>query len=127
MKFKLDENFGSRTQELFRAVGHSVDTVRDEALQGCSDRQLFESCRREARCLVTMDLDFADVVRFPPAESGGLVVVRPPRNLTLSTLEGLIQQFLSALTQISLEGQLWIVEPGRIRIHQGEGGAGTWM
>jgi hypothetical protein len=28
MKFKLDENFGTRTQELFRAAGHDVQTVR---------------------------------------------------------------------------------------------------
>ncbi|MBU1299684.1 MAG: DUF5615 family PIN-like protein [Bacteroidetes bacterium] len=34
MKFKLDENFGARTQELFRAAGYEVNTVRDEGLQG---------------------------------------------------------------------------------------------
>ena len=34
MKFKLDENFGSRTQHLFRAEGHDVETVRSQGLDG---------------------------------------------------------------------------------------------
>lgn len=42
MKFKLDENFGTRTQQLFRAAGHGVQTVRDEELQGTSDQHLYE-------------------------------------------------------------------------------------
>ena len=36
MKFKLDENFGIRTQQLFRAAGHDVQTIRGQRLQGCS-------------------------------------------------------------------------------------------
>ena len=34
MKFKLDENFGTRTQELFRTLGHDVETVRSQNMQG---------------------------------------------------------------------------------------------
>jgi predicted nuclease of predicted toxin-antitoxin system len=67
MKFKLDENFGSRTQQLFQAYGHDVQTVRMQGLQGSSDMHLFEVCRVEQRCMVTLDLDFADVLRFPPS------------------------------------------------------------
>lgn len=39
MKFKLDENFGRRTQSLFRARGHDVQTVIEEGLAGVSDRR----------------------------------------------------------------------------------------
>ncbi len=117
MKFKLDENFGTRTQRIFRAAGHDVQTVREQGLQGCSDRHLYEVCCSERRCLVTLDLDFADVVRFPPAETGGIVVIRVPRNPSLRLLEQLIKQFLQALVETSMNGHLWIVEVGRIRIH----------
>ena len=121
MKFKLDENFGTRTQQLFRAAGHDVQTVRDEDLQGSSDQYLYEFCRTEQRCLVTLDWDFADVIRFPPNQTGGIVVIRVPRNPSLSLVERLIRQFLRMLTQMSVEKQLWIVEVGRIRVHQLEG------
>ena len=75
-------------------------------------------CQTEQRCLVTLDLDFTDVVRFPPEQTGGIVVVRVPRNPSLTLLEQLVRQFLQTLTQMSVKEQLWIVEVGRIRIHQ---------
>ena len=132
MKFKLDENFGTRTQQLFRAAGHDVQTVRDEELQGSSDQYLYEICSlrsptpsaygcTEQRCLVTLDLDFADIIRFPPDQASGIVVIRVPRNPSLSLLERLIRQFLQILTEMSVDKQLWIVEVGRIRMHQSEG------
>lgn len=48
MKFKLDENFGTRTQNTFEASGHDVQTVRQEALEGASDTWLFEVCAFES-------------------------------------------------------------------------------
>ncbi|MFZ3091454.1 MAG: DUF5615 family PIN-like protein [Nitrospirota bacterium] len=120
MKFKLDENFGRRTQHIFRADGHDVQTVREEKLQGTSDHHLYEVCCAEQRCLVTLDMDFADIIRFPPAKAGGIVVIRVPKNPSLLLLEQLIHQFLQALTQMSVKNKLWIVEVGRIRIHQSE-------
>lgn len=120
MKFKLDENFGKRTQQIFQAGGNDVLTVRDQELQSCSDNQLYKVCCSEQRCLVTLDLDFADVTRFPPEKSGGIVVIRVPKNPSLALLEQLIRQFLQSLAQMSVDNSLWIVEIGRIRIHQTE-------
>ncbi|MBI5042792.1 MAG: DUF5615 family PIN-like protein [Nitrospirae bacterium] len=120
MRFKLDENFGRRTQHIFRAGGHDVQTVREEKLQGASDYHLYEVCCAEQRCLITLDLDFADIIRFPPAKAGGIVVIRVPKNPSLLLLEQIIHQFLKALTQMSVKNKLWIVEIGRIRIHQSE-------
>jgi predicted nuclease of predicted toxin-antitoxin system len=120
MKFKLDENFGTRTQRVFQSAGHDVQTVRDQTLQGCSDQHLYKVCCSERRCLVTLDLDFADVIRFPPAKGHGIVVIRIPRNPSLGLLEQLVRQFLQALTQMSVGKRLWIVEVGRIRVRQSE-------
>lgn len=120
MRFKLDENFGDRVARLFTAAGHDVATVAGERLHGCADRALWETCLREKRCLVTLDLDFADVTRFQPPPDTGVVVVRLPRNPTFLLLAGLVRDLLSALQAETLLGRLWIVEPGRIRIHQSE-------
>lgn len=79
---------------------------------------LYEICCKEKRCLVTLDLDFADVTRFPPSSSSGIVVIRTPGNPSFALLEQLVRQFLQALTQMPVEKKLWIVEVGRIRVHQ---------
>ena len=117
MKFKLDENFGRRTADLFVHAGHAIETVVEEGLGGASDRAVFEACRAEDRCLVSLDLDFSDVTRFPPHDSGGIAVIRCPRNPTPDQLNVMISRFLSALSTNEIVGRLWIIELTRIRVH----------
>jgi len=40
LKFKLDENFGARTQGLFQEAGHDVKTVLGQKLQECNDNTI---------------------------------------------------------------------------------------
>ena len=120
MKFKLDENFGTRTQKLFQDEGHNIQTVFAQKLQGCSDQQLYDVCCAEQRCLVTLDLDFADVIRFPPNRTKGIIVIRLSIHLSPSLLEQLVSQFLQTLRQMVPDKKLWIVEIGRIRIHESD-------
>jgi predicted nuclease of predicted toxin-antitoxin system len=122
VKIKLDENFGRRTQQIFLEAGHDVQTVLQEAIPGVSDQQLYEICLKEGRCLITLDLDFSNVLRFPPDPTSGIVVIRLPRNPTLSTLERLVRQFLQAASQMPVANKLWIVEAGRVRVHQTDTG-----
>ncbi|MBN2550891.1 MAG: DUF5615 family PIN-like protein [Anaerolineales bacterium] len=118
MKFKLDENFGTRTQKIFIDSGHDVQTVYQQGLRGVSDEQLYGICQLEQRCLVTLDLDFANVLRFSPDGSAGIVVIRLPENQRLPVLENLVRYFLRVVEQMPAAGQLWIVEVGRVRVHQ---------
>ena len=69
MKIKLDENLGGRSAAVFRQAGHDVLTVGDQRLRGADDRTLIDICRTEQRCLVTMDLDFANPFIFRPAQN----------------------------------------------------------
>ena len=39
-----------------------------QGLRGGADPTLAEICKRESRALVTLDLDFADIRTYPPAE-----------------------------------------------------------
>lgn len=118
MKFKLDENFGTSTQSIFQEAGHDVHTVYQEQLQGAIDQKIYQVCQKEQRCLVTLDLDFANVIRFPPDQTPGIVVMRMPKNPGMMTLKQLVRQFLRSLQQMPIDKRLWIVEMDRIRVHQ---------
>ena len=80
MKFKLDENLDARFASILVDTGHECDSVRAEGLGGKSDDELFTICAAEGRVLVTLDLDFADPLRFPPGKTAGIIVLRPHRN-----------------------------------------------
>ena len=76
MRLKLDENFGERCREVLAGAGHDVSTVAGEQMAGAADVDLLETCKREGRCLVTLDLDFSNPLRFPPSGYAGIAVVR---------------------------------------------------
>jgi predicted nuclease of predicted toxin-antitoxin system len=118
VKFKLDENLGSRTAELIGEFGHDVQTVFQEKLNGTDDVRLFEVCALEGRCLITLDLDFPDVLRFPPARGAGTAVLRLLRTVSLNLPTDLVRNLLAAIERESIAGRLWVVEAGRIRVHE---------
>jgi predicted nuclease of predicted toxin-antitoxin system len=117
VKFKLDENIGRRGLDLIRASGHDVMTVRDQGLRGVADEQLFEVCIAEGRALITLDRDFGQVLRFPPERSAGIIVLEIGPRATLQGILGRLRDLLEVVETRAVAGALWIVEPGRVRIH----------
>lgn len=119
MKIKLDENIGRRGLSLLKEAGHDVMTVVEQMLGGASDVKLFNVCAEEERVLVTLDHDFGQVLRFPPEKSPGLVILEPGTPLTPRALLDRLSDFLALAETQSPVGALWIVEPGRVRVHEG--------
>lgn len=96
MLCKLDENLPVEAADLLKTGGHECHTVFDEQLGGADDTSLYERCRREERVLLTLDLDFADIRTYPPAESAGIVVLRPEEPDRDRVLQ-LVRQILPAM------------------------------
>lgn len=94
MRLKLDENLSRNAAQALRRAGHDVATVPGQKLFGAEDGVLIETCHREGRCLVTLDLEFGNPLLFRPPDYPGIVVLRLPSRPTpqdlLDTLETLI-------------------------------------
>lgn len=117
MRLKLDENLDPRAVGILHGAGHDVVTVPDERLSGQSDAAVEAACRQEERCLVTLDLDFANVFAYPPERYSGLVVLRH-RKPTAAGVLNLVRQLTDWLERENPKHRLWIVEPGRLRVHE---------
>jgi hypothetical protein len=118
VRFKLDENLPAEIVELLGSHGHQVATVLEEGLSGEDDERIAEKARAEQRGIITADVDFANVRSYPPAQYAGIIVLRP-RPQGRRALLALARELPPLLRSQSPAGKLWIVEPGRLRIHQG--------
>lgn len=119
MRIKMDECLDARLAEILRRLGHDVRTIREQGLAGISDEELYRHCIEEGYVLVTLDKGFSNVLRYPPGPTPGIVVLRGPDDL-FPTMRVLMETFAQALEEgrYPLHGRLWIVEPGRMRIHE---------
>lgn len=120
MKLKLDENLGPRCAKLFLDAGHDCSTVWKQGLAGASDSSVIMHCRTEGRALITLDLDFANPLLFKPSANSGIAVLRQGTPASPKHLESLCLTLLNGLSRDILDGHLWIIELGRIRIYQEE-------
>ena len=76
MKFKIDENLPVDAVKTFQEAGYNTVSVLDQSLQGCSDKTLISVCKNENRILVTLDIDFANLLTYPPQEYAGIIMLR---------------------------------------------------
>ena len=118
MKLKIDENLPRECAEILRGGGFEADTVADESLTGAEDTAIAARCRAEDRVLITLDLDFANIRAYPPAEYAGIVVLRSKMQ-DKHTVLGLVSRIALVLANRTPAGELWIVEPDRIRFRTG--------
>jgi predicted nuclease of predicted toxin-antitoxin system len=118
MKLKLDENFGRRCIDILNNAGHDVATVTTQQMSGATDEAVIQTCHSESRCLVTLDLDFSNPLRFLPADYSGIAVIRLSGRARYSELLTAVNTFAKALETEPITGKLWIVEIGRIRIYR---------
>jgi predicted nuclease of predicted toxin-antitoxin system len=116
VRIKVDENIGAVGVNLLRESGHDVATVYEQGLSGSSDNRLFEVCVAEARTLITLDRDFGHVPRFPPEKTAGIVVLELGGSASLQLLRDRLNDFLAIASSRPVSGELWIVEPGRVKV-----------
>ncbi len=117
MRIKVDENIGRSGVDLLRQAGQDVMTVREQGLAGAADEVVFQACVAEGRTLITLDRDFGQVPRFPPKQTAGIVILELGGPASLRRLRDRLRDFLALAATRSVSGELWIIEPGRVRVH----------
>lgn len=116
-RFKLDENLPRDAGVLLNGLGHDAQSALDEHLGGEPDAKVIGISRKENRILVTLDLDFAHLGAYPPTDYPGIWVLRP-RSQSIGSILSLLRVAVSSLEVETVAQRLWIIEPGRIRIHE---------
>lgn len=119
MRLKLDENLGRSPQAALREAGHDVEHVHDEGLTGAKDERVWQQACAEGRMLVTLDLDFSDVRRFPSGSHPSIHLLRPRRRSRDAVLR-VISRLLAESFLDSAAGCLVVADERRTRIRRND-------
>jgi predicted nuclease of predicted toxin-antitoxin system len=116
VRFLLDANMPRSALQSLRAHGHDAVHVRDVGLGDAADALIAERARADNRALISRDLDFADVRRYPPGRATGIVVLRLPENWTAAQINRLLERFLSMRQLVEcIPGRLVMLDPRQVR------------
>ncbi len=117
MKIKLDENISCHLKPQLQRVGFAVFTAADEGLLGKSDVEVGAAAKSEGSILFTIDLEFADLRKFPLGTHPGIILFRPQSMGPLAT-NRFIVNFVKETDMTALSGCTVIVDPTRVRIRR---------
>jgi predicted nuclease of predicted toxin-antitoxin system len=115
LRFLTDEDVPRSTARVLRDAGFDAVDVRDVGLRGKSDALVFAYAQQEERLLITCDLGFSNIIKFPPSQNVGLLVVRIPDSEPIDSFN---HEILRTVTEIgeNLCQHLAIVEIGKVRL-----------
>ena len=117
IRLKLDENLSRHLQAALSALQFDTSTVAAEGLLGVGDEKVCEAAARENRILLTLDVEFGDLRKYPPGAHPGIVLFRPASFGPLS-VNTFVKGFLRETDLDPLRGCVVVVEPSRIRVRR---------
>lgn len=117
MKLKLDENLSRHLKAVLEKNHYDVTTAAEEGLLSKPDIFVAKAAAGEGRILLTLDVEFADLRKYPPGSHPGIVLFRPKSFGPLS-VNRFVEDFFKTTDLQGLEGCVIVVEPQKIRIRK---------
>jgi predicted nuclease of predicted toxin-antitoxin system len=115
MKLKLDENLSLHLKPVLIELGHDVLTATDENLLSHSDTEIAQAAKEEQRMLMTLDVEFADLRKYPPGSHPGVILFRP-RSLSPLSVNAFITDFVRRTDLDKLAACVAVVDPVHVRV-----------
>ena len=113
--FLVDEDLPWRLAKALEEAGHVALHVTDVQLRGHRDETVFSYAQARGLALVTCDMGYSDIRRFPPGSHAGLVIARlstrvPAPERTRMILEGIL-----GLKPGEIQGSLIVISRRGVR------------
>lgn len=116
-RFLIDENLPRGLAASLRAAGCAAEHVYDAGLRAIKDSPVFAYAQAHGETIITNDKGFGNRQAYPPPHAG-IVVVRIPDQMAISSKIAIIVAALARLAGQSLADAVIIIEPGRSRVHR---------
>lgn len=115
MKLLLDENLSPQQATTLREAGHDAVAALDVGLAGQPDEIVRSFAIDSDRILLTLDADFANMLRFPVAGTPGVIRLRihPPAE---ESIKAQIARALNALLNHPMHGCIAVSQGETVRV-----------
>ncbi len=117
MKLKLDENLSRHLKQILCNLRHDVTTAAEEGLLSKTDAAVAAAAKNDGRILLTLDVEFGDVRKYPPGTHPGIVLFRP-RSFGPATVNRFVADFVRDTDLRLLSGCVVIADTDRIRVRR---------
>ncbi len=115
MKIKLDENLSRHLGPRLELLGHDVHTAEEEGLVSQPDSRVAAAAASEDRLLFTLDVEFADLRKYPPGTHPGIILFRPDSFGPFS-VNAFVEEFVRTTAIEPLRGCVVVAETRRVRV-----------
>ena len=92
--------------------------VRDVGLRGHADEEIADYAKTRNLIVLSADLGFANILRFPIGSHPGIAVARFPSEMPSEQVNQALVVALRTVTVEDLRGSVMIIEPGRVRLRK---------
>lgn len=117
MTILLDHCVPRRYARLLAAWGYKVELSTEYIAANAPDSEVISLAQQRDAVLLTVDLDFANILNYPPAGFGGIIVMRY-RVEDESRLDSTLKIALEDLYRDDMRNTLVIVDATRYRIRR---------
>jgi predicted nuclease of predicted toxin-antitoxin system len=114
----IDEDLPRSLAAGLRKEGLAAEDVRDLGLRGQDDASVFSYAQSRGLVLVSGDLGFANILRYPLGSHSGIVIARFPNEMPAAQVTQSVVAGLRYLSEEDMRGNLVVISPGRIRLRR---------
>ena len=117
MKLLADECLYLVTTMFLRKHGYDVLTMQETGFIGVKNGEVAELANKEKRTLITRDMHFCNILKFPPENYNGIIVLKIRPDNTSQVHDNLLN-FLKKYTKEKIVQTLVIIDHNKFRIRR---------
>ena len=117
IKFIADECVSDKTIRFLRSLGYTVESVWDLNLRGAPNGRLIERAIKDKKIFITEDLDFSNIILYPPRLHHGVIVLKTSPKVE-DAVRAVLKDLLAKSKTADFDKTLLIVDKNRYRIRK---------
>ncbi len=118
MKILIDEDLSRSLAKTLADSDHKILDARDCGLRSCPDEEVFRFAQKQKAILMTGDIGFSNILKFPLGSHAGIIVLRFPNEMPTTEINKIVSKFIAALSEEDIRGNVVIFSPSGTRIRR---------